>query len=107
MRIVWPLMIRRIQGHSMVPTLPPGTLVFGWRWFARLRPEKVVIFLRQNREIIKRIDHIAPTGLFVLGDHPETSTDSRHYGTISHDSIKSVIIWPRTPIVLAEESVGK
>ena len=96
-------MIRRINGHSMVPTLPPGTLVYGWRWFSRLKPEKVVIFLRQNREIIKRIDQVQTDGLYVLGDHPETSTDSRHYGAVSWDCVKAVVVWPRTPKVLAED----
>ncbi len=101
---IWPIMIRRVQGHSMVPVLPPGTLVFGWRWFTRLRPGKVVIFSRENRETIKRLERVEADGLFVLGDHPETSTDSRHYGTIPRDSVESVVIWPRTLSVHAEES---
>lgn len=91
----------------MVPILPPGTLVFGWRWFANLKPEKVIIFSKQEREIIKRIDHVLPSGLFVLGDHPETSTDSRHYGAIPRDWVASVVVWPRTPKVLAEELTAR
>lgn len=102
MHLAFPIMIRRVQGHSMLPVLPPGTLVFGWRWFKRLKPQKVVIFVRQQRETIKRIDHIATEGLFVMGDHPEASTDSRHYGLIQPDSVESVVIWPRTAKVLAQ-----
>lgn len=94
MRFTWPIMIRRVQGHSMVPTLPPGTVVLGWRWFMRLKPGKIVVFTRHNRETIKRIDHITTVGLFVLGDHPETSTDSRQYGAITRDSVTSVVFWP-------------
>ena len=101
---IWPIMIRRVQGHSMVPVLPPGTLVLGWRWFARLKPGKVIIFSRQSREVIKRLSHVEPNGLFVLGDHPETSTDSRHYGTISRDSVASVVIWPRISSVDGQEA---
>lgn len=104
MKPSWPIMIRRVQGHSMVPVLPPGTMVYGWRWFVRLRSGKVIIFVRNNREIIKRIDHVAPTGPFVLGDHPETSTDSRSYGVIQSSSVRSVVIWPRVARVLAQES---
>jgi nickel-type superoxide dismutase maturation protease len=100
---VWPIMIRRVQGHSMVPVLPPGTLVLGWRWFTRLQPGRVIIFSRENRETIKRLDRVEPGGLFVLGDHPETSTDSRHYGTIPRGSVESIVIWPRTSMVQAEE----
>lgn len=102
MNLTLPFMIRRVQGHSMVPVLPPGTLVYAWRWYRRLKPEKVVIFDRENREMIKRIDTVNDQGLFVLGDHPETSTDSRQYGLIPVESVMAVVIWPRTAKVLAE-----
>jgi len=103
MRFSWPIMIRRVHGHSMVPVLPPGTLVLGWRWFTRLPPGKVIIFSRDGRETIKRLDRVELEGLIVLGDHPETSTDSRHYGAIPRQSVESVVIWPRTAEVQAEE----
>jgi hypothetical protein len=99
----WPLMIRRVQGHSMVPVLPPGTVVWGWRWFSKLRPDKVIIFVRDHRETVKRVDHLANDGVFVLGDHPETSTDSRHYGTIPTEAVEAVVVWPRTHKVMAED----
>lgn len=82
----------------MVPVLPPGILVFGLRWFKHVGPGKVIIFTRQGREIIKRVEHIEPDGIYVLGDHPETSTDSRHYGPIESSSVQSVVIWPRTGV---------
>lgn len=104
MRSVWPIMIRRVQGHSMVPILPPGTLVFAWRWYRKLKPQKVIIFTRQSRETVKRIDTVDENGIFVLGDHSETSTDSRHYGTIPYESVEAIVIWPRTAKVLAESS---
>lgn len=100
----WPFMIRRVQGHSMVPVLPPGTLVIAWRWFNELKPDSVIIFTRQKRETIKRLDHISEDGLFVLGDHPETSTDSRHYGAIPRELVEGVVVWPRVHKVVAEES---
>ncbi len=96
MRLVWPLMVRRVQGHSMVPTLPPGTVIFGWRWFTRLHPNRVVVFCRADREIVKRIQYIENDSLFVIGDHPETSTDSRQYGTINQETVTAVVMWPRT-----------
>jgi nickel-type superoxide dismutase maturation protease len=102
MRSVWPIMIRRVQGHSMVPVLPPGTLVYAWRWYRQLKPQKVIIFVRQDRETVKRIDAIDEKGIFVLGDHAETSTDSRHYGTIPVEAVEGVVFWPRTAKVLAD-----
>lgn len=101
--MTWPLMLRKVHGHSMVPVLPPGTMVFGLRWYWRLRPGKVIIFNRDSRETVKRIDHIEEDGLlFVLGDHSETSTDSRHYGMIEPQAVESIVIWPRTDRVVAE-----
>jgi nickel-type superoxide dismutase maturation protease len=102
MSLMFPIMIRRVQGHSMVPILPPGTLVYAWRWYRSLKPQKVIIFIRENRETVKRIDHIDEGGLYVLGDHPETSTDSRHYGTIPTTAVEGIVFWPRTAKVLAE-----
>jgi type IV secretory pathway protease TraF len=99
----WPIMIRRVQGHSMVPVLPPGTLVFGLRWFSRLKPDKVIIFVRDNRETVKRIDHLNGEDLYVLGDHSETSTDSRHYGVVPHEAVEAIVVWPRTHKVVAED----
>lgn len=104
MNLTFPIMIRRVQGHSMVPVLPPGTLVFAWRWYRKLKPQKVIIFIRQDRETVKRIDNIDTNGIFVLGDHTDTSTDSRHYGTIPHQAVRGVVFWPRTARVLAESS---
>jgi nickel-type superoxide dismutase maturation protease len=102
MNLTLPIMIRRVQGHSMVPVLPPGTLVYAWRWYRKLKPQKVIIFTRQDRETIKRIDNIDSNGIFVLGDHTDTSTDSRHYGTIPREAVEGVVFWPRTARVLAE-----
>lgn len=102
MRLTSPLMIRRVQGHSMVPVLPPGTLVWGLCWFRRLKTEKVIIAEHNGREIVKRIDDIRPEGLFLVGDHAEASTDSRHYGIVPFVSVKAVVVWPRVDRVLAQ-----
>lgn len=97
-----PIIIRRIHGHSMVPVLPPGTTVWGWGWFKSLKPGQVIVFRHDGREKIKRIDHIADDKLFVVGDHPETSTDSRHFGLIDQTDVIAKIIWPHSPKDRAE-----
>lgn len=97
MRLHLPFVIRRVHGHSMVPILPPQTLVWGYRWFWRLKPDDVVIFLRDGKELLKRIERIEKDALFVMGDHVEASTDSRHFGLIPRTTVIAKVIYPRSP----------
>jgi hypothetical protein len=94
---LWPFVIRRVHGHSMVPVLPPGTLVWGLTWFWRLQPNDVVIFVRDGKEMLKRIERIERDSLFLLGDHVEASTDSRHFGLIPKTAVTAKVIYPRSP----------
>ena len=78
----------------MVPVLPPGTLVIGSGVYRKIKPDDVVIFRHQGKEKIKRVARLDSDGLFVLGNHAETSTDSRHFGLISYQSVVAKIIYP-------------
>ena len=93
-----PILIRRVVGHSMVPVLPPKTLVFGFRHFRNLQPGNVVVVNHNGKEKIKRISELKDNQIFLLGDHPETSTDSRHFGWLPVAVVKAKIIWPRTKL---------
>lgn len=95
-KIKKPLIIRRVVGHSMVPTLPPRTLVIGTGLIKNIKPGHVVVIKHKGKEKIKRIDEIKDDTVFILGDHPETSTDSRHFGWLPVQDITAVIIWPKT-----------
>lgn len=88
-------MIRRVQGHSMLPTLLPGAYVVGLRWFMRVRVGRVVVLDKDGREIIKRVSEISPEGVYVLGDHPVASSDSRQFGALPIQSVQSIVVWPR------------
>lgn len=85
------ILIRRVVGDSMAPTLMPGQLVLGLR-FKRPRLGDIVIIQRDGRELIKRIAQVGPEGYFVLGDNGALSTDSRVFGWVKSAMIKAVII---------------
>ena len=88
-------MIRRVSGHSMVPVLPPGTYIVGLKWFRKLRIGDVIVFLHDGKEKIKRLERFEDDGsLYVLGEYPDTSTDSRHFGGVEPRTVRAKVIWP-------------
>lgn len=87
-------MIRRIVGGSMLPHLTPGKIVFGCRAH-RLKIGDVVILFHDGLEKIKRIDRIDGEKLYVLGDNPVVSTDSRQFGFVNRNQVLARIVWPR------------
>lgn len=84
------------MGHSMLPILPPRTLVFGWSYFRKVKPGQVVVLEHDGIEKVKRIDQVKDGKVYVLGDYLAASTDSRHFGWIPLALVKAIIIWPRT-----------
>ncbi|MCA9332956.1 hypothetical protein KDA00_03715 [Candidatus Saccharibacteria bacterium] len=91
-----PLLIRKVHGHSMMPSFPPNTYICGLRWFNTLKTGNVIVFEHQGKEKIKRIEKIVDQKLYVVGDHKDASTDSRAFGLIETDSVTAKVIWPRS-----------
>lgn len=98
----WPIVVRKIHGHSMMPVLPPGTYIWATGWFSKLKIGDVIIFFHDNKEKIKRIDDMRNAELFVVGDHTEASKDSRQFGWIKEDTVIARLVWPHAPKSRAE-----
>lgn len=88
-----PLLVRRVVGDSMLPGLRPGQLVVGVRIVRRLKPGQVIIFERNGLEQIKRVSRVRGQEVYVLGDNPGRSTDSRTIGWIARGQVKARVLW--------------
>jgi phage repressor protein C with HTH and peptisase S24 domain len=99
----WPIVVREVQGHSMIPVLPPGTTVWGITWYMTLVPGDVIIFEHEGREKIKRISEIKHNEVYVLGDFQEESTDSRDYGWVPITQVRARIFHPKAQKERAEK----
>jgi nickel-type superoxide dismutase maturation protease len=92
----------------MAPRLPSGSLIVAWPIddATRLRVGDVVVARRPDRpelEIVKRIEAIDAAGsaIFLAGDNPGASTDSRQFGTVTRHHILARVgwrYWPLPPI---------
>ena len=88
------ILIRRIVGDSMLPTMHHGQIIFAWRG-RHLSQGAVVVLKHQGLEKIKRISEIKDGQVFVLGDNPSKSTDSRSFGWVDRKSVIGKVFWPR------------
>ncbi len=93
-----PLLIRRVQGDSMLPTLRGGRIVVASGLARHYVPGDVVIVLHGGLEKIKRITDVRIYNnrheVFVCGDNPGSSTDGRQFGWLPLQTVKGRVIWP-------------
>jgi phage repressor protein C with HTH and peptisase S24 domain len=82
----------------MLPTYQPGDTLLGWRWF-RPRAGQVVVARQAGRPLIKRVARLEPLtsatpggAVWLLGDNPAASTDSRHFGAVDRRALEARII---------------
>ena len=88
----------------MAPRLPSGSLIVARPIddATRLRVGDVVVAWRPDRpelEIIKRIQAIDAGGaIFLAGDNPAASTDSRQFGVVMRHHIRARVDWRYWPL---------
>lgn len=102
----WPLRRVRVTGPSMVPALRHGdVLVVRLTRPARLPPvgTVVVVALPDRPLAVKRLVRVEPGGrIWVEGDNPFGSADSRSLGALPADSVLGRVLWrlwPRPGVV--------
>jgi SOS-response transcriptional repressor LexA len=95
----WPLRRVLVEGPSMVPTLRHGDQLLVW-YDAPVAPGDVVMIELPGRPLaVKRlIRRDGAGGVWIEGDNPFGSTDSRELGTLPAASVRGRVvarIWPR------------
>ncbi len=81
----------------MSPALWPGDVIWATGLFRSLRPGEVVVARHGGLEKIKRITDVHNDRVFLTGDNPAQSTDSRSFGWLNTQAViaKVVVVWPR------------
>jgi type IV secretory pathway protease TraF len=77
----------------MMPKLRPGQLVIGWS-FGESKTGDVVIISHREVEKVKRISRVDGEKLYILGDNPPKSTDSRQFGWVDRRCVIGCVVWP-------------
>lgn len=93
-----PLARFRVHDRSMEPTLDEGSYVIVNRWAYRRRTprEGDIVVLRHPREdryLVKRVQHVEGDRCFVMGDRDQGSVDSRTFGSVARDLIVGKVVF--------------
>ena len=73
-----------VEGMSMEPTLQQGTVVLVQRSVS-VNIDDIVLCrhpYKSDTQILKRVTETRDDGVFLLGDNPIASTDSRSFGVV-------------------------
>ena len=83
------------EGTSMNPTLRDGEVVLVDRE-AEIEVGDIVVAkhpVEQDGEVVKRVSRINERGhYFLIGDNPDDSEDSRHYGAVTREYINGKVV---------------
>jgi len=85
---------RLVKGESMLPSYRPGQTIIVSHSRCFGIGDVVVVFM-QSREALKRITDMKDGKVFVEGDNPDKSTDSRQLGWIVDRHIVGIVTWPK------------
>lgn len=78
----------------MVPTLQDGQLIIVGAP-KRVSVGTVVVVQHNGLDKIKRVTQMKDDQLYIAGDNPSESTDSRTFGWIDETSVIATVVWPK------------
>ena len=90
-----------VCGESMYPTYQSHTILLTTRLFSKYVPGQVYVYDRVDddgvtKSVIKRLHDVTVQDnqayLYFLGDNPEGSYDSRHYGYVHHSNVALKVV---------------
>lgn len=86
--------VRLVEGESMLPCYRPGqtVIVSNSRNF---KVGDVVVAFMRGREVLKRITAMKDGHVYLEGDNPDQSTDSRQYGWLIDRHVVGKVTWPK------------
>lgn len=85
------MIIRRVLGDSMLPTLKEGQIVIAKN--KKYKIGDVVIARLEGREVIKRVQSLSPK-LILKGDNKNSAV----YDDVSESDIVGTVLWPKIKI---------
>ena len=81
-----------VEGTSMEPGIPEGSLVIYNRLVKSYEENDIVIVQMEGTSILKRIDTIEEDRVYLLGDNLSESVDSRTFGWVEMEQIRGKVI---------------
>ena len=96
----FPFGVAVVSGASMQPHLYAGDCVLTRRG-GRARVGDVVLLRRPDRPdllVVKRVRAVRPEGLWVEGDNPSASDDSRLFGAVPGDAVEGRVVLRYRPL---------
>lgn len=89
------MFLRQVTGESMLPALRPDAIILAHGLWRRLKPGDVVVLRHGGLDKIKRIQAIQNAQVYLVGDNPAQSTDSRTLGWLDARLVIGKVVWPR------------
>lgn len=78
----------------MSPTLKEGQLIL-LTHSRNYKKGDVVMVYYHGREILKRIQEYNDGQVYLVGDNPHESTDSREFGWLVDRHVRGKLVWPK------------